>query len=72
MKGHFWYSEKQKEIAERFGNKAVTYAQINGKVVEYTQWFSSKQNQKPNWEDAVYLGEGQLVLAAEESVLESA
>ncbi|MBI9071857.1 MAG: hypothetical protein JEY94_09680 [Melioribacteraceae bacterium] len=58
MKGHFWYSKKQKEIGENFGENSATFAKINGKTVEYTQWISGKVKIKPNWDDAVYLGFG--------------
>lgn len=60
--GFFWYSETQKELKRQLIVGPDTFCCINGKIQEYTQWFSGKHLRKEsNFKDAVCLGYGFVV-----------
>ncbi|MBA7646725.1 hypothetical protein ES703_54491 [subsurface metagenome] len=57
--GHFWYSQKQKELGYRMGDNWENYCKINGEIHHYSEWKDSIPLRNPsNWEDAIYLGWG--------------
>ena len=58
-KGKFWFSEAQKreQLMESMPALVNTVV-IEGREVEYTEWkFGGRQDELPEWQDAVYLGE---------------
>ena len=56
MKNYFWYSERQKVDRKVFGQPTLLFCEINGKVLEYTEWLTI--DKKSNYNDAVLLGIG--------------
>ena len=69
MKGRFWFSKNQYEVGKdleyydyngRPSKHADAYALIDGKLYLYSEMNSSGDpNYRPNWDDAIYLGEGE-------------
>ncbi len=59
LKGKFWFSETQyrEQLIESMP-AMVNSVYLNGREVTFTEWKSGDElNDRPEWEDAVYLGE---------------
>lgn len=52
--GHFYYSQTQKQLSN---HGWINFAQIDGRIVEYTEW--QEERHGSHFDDAVYLGEGE-------------
>ncbi len=58
-KGKFWFSEAQhrEQLIESMP-ALVNSVYINGREVTFTEWKSgAEKDDRPEWEDAIYLGE---------------
>lgn len=56
---HFWFSKIQAENALGWAMYNRAFAIINGKIAEYTEMRGNKGDGTTNFDDAVYLGEGE-------------